>query len=80
MLRLLGLPLGDYPIAMVVSALSAADAQIDQLTETGGFAAGFARTPIRVRINPAVIDPMGYPVGYELVPGHAAGDLLDSDD
>jgi len=31
-------------------------------------------------INPKVLDPMGYPVAYELIPGHNADDLLDPDD
>ncbi len=31
-------------------------------------------------INPNVLDPMGYPVSYELVPGHGTTDLLDPDD
>ena len=31
-------------------------------------------------INPNVLDPLGYPVSYELIPGHNAADLLDTDD
>jgi primary-amine oxidase len=31
-------------------------------------------------INPNVLDPLGYPVSYELMPGHNASDMLDIDD
>jgi len=42
-------------------------------------AAGHAEGVVRV-VNPAVHGPLGYPVSYELRPGHGASMLLDADD